>query len=287
MPRIIKFVFEGIPEESGFSIFDKDNSESTHDYRRIQPGNTSFEFTIPDEWGTPFRVLRMSHWWIPRGYMPIGVDEDIIVFNGGDYYADVNRDELNEELNRKSVEKLIHSVIVSNNLDGRQKFFVSLTSLQSYFEYLIYGMLVQSGHISKTRFNHLRHHEKRIPIAFSTLNTDFFTDQIEICPGKEKLGSIIPNQTRFELERIFNEIRKLRNKVVHSWGHKDVGQQAIVDIFRELGEDINLNESDDEFYRDASFVCIRLYARCSSIKNQLSLFNEKEIVRLEREARGY
>jgi hypothetical protein len=73
MPRIIKFNFEGIPEESGFSIFDKENIKNTQDYRKIQPGNTSFEFTLPDGWGTPFRVLRMAHWWIPRGYMPIDV----------------------------------------------------------------------------------------------------------------------------------------------------------------------------------------------------------------------
>jgi hypothetical protein len=156
MPRVVRFNFENIPVESNFAIFDKKNSESTKDFRKIPPGDTSFEFIIPDEWHTPFRVLRILGYWIPRSYMPIYDDEDVIEFNGGDYYSDINRNKLKEELNQRSVETLIHKIHGTPNLDGRQQFFISLIALQSYFEYLVYGMLVLSGHSSKTAFENFK-----------------------------------------------------------------------------------------------------------------------------------
>ena len=88
--------------------------------------------------------------------MPIYDDEDVIEFNGGDYYSDINRNKLKEELNQRSVETLIHKIHGTPNLDGRQQFFISLIALQSYFEYLVYGMLVLSGHSSKTAFENFK-----------------------------------------------------------------------------------------------------------------------------------
>ena len=79
----------------------------------------------------------------------------------------------------------------------------------------------------------------------------------------------------------------VRNKVVHRWGYKDLGQEKLQEIFSELGESINLNSSDEKFYSDACFVCLRLYAKTNVIGNQLLYFIEKEAVRAERESRGY
>lgn len=287
MTRIIKFNFENIPRESTFAVFDKDNNKN-NDYRTvIQPGNTCFEFTIPDEWHTPFRVLRTVGYSIPRSYLPINVNEDVIEFNGGDYYVDVDRDVLNEELNQRSVETLIHQIHGNDNLDGRQQFFISLIALQSYFEYLVYGMLVLSGHSSKTSFKSLGTHEYRTKEAFSVNNIEFFTNNIIICPGKENLGNIIPLALREEVEEIFNQIRTLRNKVVHGWGYKDIPCDKLRDMFSNVNEAIDTSLSDNAFYQRATSVLIRLYAKTSQIRNQLSLFNEKYVVNKEREERGY
>ena len=142
MPRNLKFNFVNIPKESSFGVFDKENSKPTMDFRKIQLGNSSFNLTIPDNWETPFRTLRTTGYWIPRSYMPIGEDEELIEFTGGDYYVDVDRTVLNEELNQRSVETLIHMIHGNKKMDGRQQFYISLLALQSYFEHLAYGMLV-------------------------------------------------------------------------------------------------------------------------------------------------
>lgn len=283
---MLKVSFKNIPSESKLAIFDKANTSSVSTWV-IEPGYTEIEFEIPNSWENPHKSLRTTGYFIPDSYAPIDRTKREIEITGGDYYVDVDRDVLNEELNQKSVETLIHSIFGNDGLDGRQKFFVSIISLQSYFEYLVYGMLVISGHMSKTQFNNLRTQSSRIPVAFSNQNTDFFSTQIEICPGKSGLGSDISQIIRDDSKNIFEEVGRIRNKVVHRWGYKDIGQHTLKDIFSSLREDINLNDSDDQFYSDACFVCVRLYARTSALGNQLSLFNEKEIVKAEREARGY
>ena len=50
----MKFKFEKIPEQTGFSVFDYENKEdglglSTH----IAVGNSELEFDIPDSWTKP------------------------------------------------------------------------------------------------------------------------------------------------------------------------------------------------------------------------------------------
>lgn len=116
-------------------------------------------------------------------------------------------------------------------------------------------------------------------------NTKFFTDNIS--PGKENQGSIMPLTSRREVENIFNEIRKLRNKVVHKWGYRDITRDELRDIFSNLNETIDTTLNDDDFYQRATFVLIRLYTKTSHISNQISLFNEKYVVNKEREERGY
>jgi len=135
-------------------------------------------------WKFPFLSIAVTKYYVPDYYREIKNEESEVEFTGADYYVDLDGDVLNEELNQTSVETLIQSVQASANLNGRQQFYISLLALQSYFEHLVYGMLVISGHLSKTRFQALNNHEDRTIEAFSSTNTSFFSDNIEIYPGK-------------------------------------------------------------------------------------------------------
>jgi hypothetical protein len=84
---------------------------------------------------------------------PIERSTKEVLITGGDYYLDAIREIANEEHNQKSVKELITTIYSNDVLSGRQKFYVSLLALQSHFEQLMYGMLVLSGHMSKTKFN--------------------------------------------------------------------------------------------------------------------------------------
>ena len=282
----MKIIFENIPVESKFAVFNKGNKGSSKVWV-IEPGSSELEAQIPQEWDLPYRNIRTIGYWIPDAYIPINKNDTEIIVTGADYYIDVDREAMNEELNQRSIETLIHVIHGNKHINSRQKFFISLVSLQSYFEHLVYGMLIQSGHISKTRFKDLQTHARRTPIAFSVDNTDFFSNNIEICPGKENLGATLLDDVKDELKNIFDKIRTLRNKVVHKWGYKDISQQEIKDTFALVGENIDLNDSDDIFYKNAAFIFVSLYARANPLNNQLSYFNEKEMVETERKARGY
>ena len=284
--RMIKISFKDIPRSTKIVIFDNED-KSLSKVWEIDQGDKEIEFDLPDSWSDPYRNILTTGYFIPDSYAPISNNENTFSICGSDYYADIDRRVQNEEQNKKSIEQLIHSIFANDSLSGRQKFFISLIALQSHFEYLIYGMLVLSGHISKTKFDNLSTQAARIPVAFSSHNTDFFSNQIEICPGKNNLGSEIQQTNRDNIEMIFEEVRKVRNKVVHRWGYKDLGQEKLRDIFSKLEEAINLNSSDDKFYLDACFVCVRLYAKTNVIGNQLLYFIEKEAVRAERKLRGY
>lgn len=286
MTRTIEFIFTDIPVESNFAVFDKEDSVNTKDSRKIPPGNTSFEFTIPDDWKNPHYSLRIAGYHIPRSFMAINDDEDIIKFDGGDYYIDF-REKLEVERNQTSIETLIHKIHGHKELDGRQQFYISLVALESYFEHLVYGMLVLSGHFIETQFDGLYSQYHRIDHAFSANNTAFFTDNITICPGKENLGHIMPIPQRGEVKNIFNEIRQLRNKVVHSWGYQSITRDELQEIFSRMNESIDTTLDDKEFYQSLSAVFIRLYARVNPIRNQVDLFNERYVVKKEREERGY
>lgn len=286
MDRIIKFSFKNIPTETGFSVFDKNNLKLSHD-RTINGSNEEFELIIPDNWENPFLSIAVTKYYIPENYRKIESDETEIIYTGGDYYVDLDREVLKEELNQTSVETLIHSIQASANLNGRQQFYISLLALQSYFEHLVYGMLVISGYISKTRFNGLNNHKNRTAEAFSTANTSFFNENIEICPGKDNLGMDIPMEFRNQVKAIMDEVRTLRNKVVHGWGVKDVSREKLSEIFGRLGETIVIVGDDETFYKQAAFIFVRLYAKTGSFRNQLSILNEKSIVQKERQNRGY
>jgi hypothetical protein len=97
----------------------------------------------------------------------------------------------------------------------------------------------------------------------------------------------IPNEFRIQVKNILDETRTLRNKVVHGWGIKDVSREKLGEIFGRLGETISLVDDDDRFYKQASFIFVKLYAKTGSFRNQLSILNERNIVEKERGNRGY
>ncbi len=282
----MKVRFEKIPCQIKFGFFDEGNRESLV-VQYIEPGDSEIEITIPSEWKSPYRVVSTTKYYVPRRREPIANTSQDMLVTGADFYADISREPENEAHNQTSVENLIVQIYGSDALSGRQKFYVSLVSLQSYYEHLVYGMLILSGYLSKTKYENLANHKQRTEAAFSKDNTDFFSTAIEIAPGKSNLGTHIDIGTRIEFKKIFDEVRSLRNKVVHRWGYKDVGRGKIVEIFEGLGENAGYHETDDSFYSAASFVFVRLYARVNAIKTQLSYFIEKEAVRAEREGRGY
>ncbi len=282
----MKIKFVNIPVESKFAVFNLEDKSSTMVFN-IEAGNSEINIEIPDDWDSPHRNFRSLNYYIPNQYIAIDKTNTVIEITGNDFFIDVNRETMNEELNQKSIETLIHTIFSNDSIDGRQKFFISLVSLQSYFEHLIYGMLVLSSHLSKSQFKNINSHPRRTDIAFSNENTDFFSNEIKICPGKENLGITIQSQVRTEFKNIFDEIRTLRNSVVHKWGYKDISQQELKDTFNRIGEQIDLNDSHDDFLTQAAFIFVRLYARVNPLNNQLSYFNEKEIVREERATRGY
>lgn len=252
----------------------------------IKCGDTKLEVNIPPEWNSPFRDIRSSEYFISNARIPIDKSNKELEITGESFYIDVSTVS-DETKNQQNIETLIHGIFGCDNLSGRQKFFVSLVSLQSYFEYLVYGMLITSKHITKSKFDKLNNHKFRTKEAFSNSNKKFFTDEVEIHQGKDSVKTDIASLQRDELEKIFIEVCALRNKIVHNWGTADIGKDVVKEIFFKLGENIDLNISSDQFYYNASYACIRLYAKSSSIKNQLSLFNEKKFVEFERKSRGY
>lgn len=282
----MKFRFENIPCPTKFLVFDLGVKETRQSWT-IAPGDSEIEVDIPDEWKKPSRLLSAKEYYFPNRLVEIASLQDEQLITGGEYYIDISRAAKDEEHNQRSVETLIQQIHGNKELSGRQKFYVSLVSLQSYFEHLVYGMLRLSGHLTKRQFDDLSTHKNRTNAAFSPNNTDFFSTTIEICPGKDGLGTDIPQTIRAETKKIFDETRTLRNKVVHKWGYKDVGRENLVEIFDRLGENPGYHEDDDSFYLSAAFIMVRLYARASAVKNQLSLFIEREAVRIEREERGY
>lgn len=284
-PIRMKVQFENIPCEIKFAIFDDKEKSKIW---TIEPGDTEFEYELSAGMKAPFRVIASPNGWrVLEGKVPIQNPTRNILITGADFYLDIDRQPVNEEQNQKNIEDLIVSIHRIDSLSGRKKFFVALVSLQSHFEFLVYGMLVLSGHLDKSKFTKLHTHKERTSEAFSKNNTAFFSNQIEIIPGKSIKMATIADETRRQIEVIFNEIRTLRNGVVHKWGYKDVGRDKVSEIFRKLNEDPGYQESDDEFYANAAWIFVRLYTRTNQINTQLKYFIQRTAVREDREERGY
>lgn len=122
------------------------------------------------------------------------------------------------------------------NANARQRFFLSLISLQSYFEYLTYAMLVLSEYMSEKDYNDLQDSSKHIDAVFlaeNILGNEFFAEEIIIHP-ENKIR--IPRITKSSIKSIrskFHTIRQLRNDVIHAWGYKDI---SLADLKKRLDE---------------------------------------------------
>ena len=281
----ILFRFKNIPCPSTFGIFDEADRTTVQTWE-INPGDSELAVDIPSTWQSPYRVIRAMRYFIPNSMEPIERSTKEVLITGGDYYLDAIREIANEEHNQKSVKELITTIYSNDALSGRQKFYVSLLALQSHFEQLTYGMLVLSGHMSKTKFDDKKA-EHLIKEAFAERNTFLQSGKIEICVGKSVLCERVTDKARGDLVNIFQEIRWLRNRVAHRWGYQDIGCDKILEIFRKVGESIDYYTTDEDFYNKAAFVFVRLYARASIIESRLALLIEREAIKLERAARGY
>ncbi len=270
-------------------VFDDANKGTTRGISfNVEVGDSDWSIEIPGEWESPYRTLASPvEYYVPDQRQAIDDVNQILAITGADFFLDVTRERGDEEQNQRSIEGLITAIGNNDSLSGRQKFYICLVSLQSWFEYIVHGMLVLSEHVSKTRFNALSTHEARTRVAFDSANTDFFSTAIQIAPGKGDLGSDISATQRAEMENIVNEVRALRNKVVHRWGYKDIGRERLTEMFQRMGENPIYDPDDDGWYAKAAFLFVRLYAKTNPLKNQLSLFVEREAVRAERAARGY
>jgi len=286
MTKQIEFSFINIPIETKIMIIDNDDKSNNH-HHEIPIGNSSFRFELSDTWSNPYYKVFPTKYFIPNSVVKIESTDTNFQLTGGDYYADLDRERLKEELNQVDVESLIHNVSGINQFSGRQKFYISLNSLQSYFEYLTYAMLVRSGKIGKRAYRALGSHENQTNEAFDLGNTSFFTDNIIITPGKPRAGTIIEIEFRDEVKNIFTEVRKLRNKVIHGWGDKDVDRQKLSDIFSNMNLVLQIPGDDETFYNSATQLLVTLYAKTGSFRNQALIFNEKFVVESERKKRGY
>lgn len=281
----MKFTFENIPEECRFTVFDYDNKDRTGKSWRILAGTSSFDYQIPSEWNNPYYSINTLTYYVPNQFEKLPQSRFLI--SGANFYLDITRNKPEAELNQESIEKLIYGIQQNANLDFRQKFYIALVSLQSYFEYLCYGMIVLSGYKTHREFEELKNSNNRINSGFSKSNTNFFTDKISICPGKESFGQLIKTDSRLELQGIFHMIRSMRNDVVHSWSYNNLSKEQLKKSFESVGEQVKLYLDIPEFYADVTQNFVRLYARVNYIRSQLLYFREKEYIKLERAERGY
>ncbi len=288
MTRTVKFRFESIPADSILRCSDA-RVASTVVRHQIAPGTSEHLIDIPLSWKSPTAKLMCREYYLPAASKwTLGPDTTEISVTGGDYYSDVTREDSPQQLNQADVEELIYKVVASN-LSGRQTFYTALVALESYFEYLVHCMLVLSGHQSQADYDNLKTQFNRTNEAFSQANQSFFVQEIAIAPGKVVAPRNITNEIRDEVQEILHVIRRLRNDIVHGWCMVDIDRQKLKDRIDSVGENLTIYyKTDEEFYKKEAFVFTRLYARVrNSIGTRVILFAEKEIIREERENRGY
>ena len=209
-----------------------------------------------------------------------------IEINGWMFYLDVCWiDPTSEELNLENIEKLIY--VSGQELSEKQKFFISIISLESYFEYIIYVMLVVSRNISKSKYDDLSTACSRSKEAFEN-NTAFFQTEISVHPW---LNIPVKNIEDGEKERIlwiFDKIRKLRNDIIHAWSFKDKTFEEIKESLIALGE-LNIVSNDtDIILRDARNLLVKWYAEIETIlRTRIRALEMRRLVNEELESRGF
>ena len=281
----MKFKFENIPELSKFVVFDFDQNRFAETYE-IPLGDKEIDFEIPSDWKRPHYTIKTVLYYIPDSYVPITDTRNPITISGADYYIDVTQDDAEVKQNWKSVEGLIFAINHSD-LEPRQKFFTSLLSLNSYFEYLVHAMLVLSGYISNNRFRDLGNHENRIAEGFSKDNTAFFAPAFDLCPGKSVEIAELPQNTRSNLMTVMNDVRKLRNDVAHKWGYRDVPEERIKSLFETAKIVLPPASNSDAFFEYAAQYFARIWTMVRNPLNMpYTLILEREAIRTERAERG-
>ena len=282
------FSFKNIPSSTTFCVFDADTKEKAH-IGEVQLGDSSMVISTPSSWTTPTRTLRSKEYFLPeafKGFTP----GSTVTFSGDDFYIDISQGETPPERNRKAVEALIHQSAHASLFDARQRFFASLIALQSYYEYLTFGMLVLSDQLTEKGYKKLYKHSVQTKQAFASTNTSFFATKIDICPGKSVTSMVTLKQAR-ELLPNFEEVRKLRNAVAHSWCYRDLPRHDIVDRLKKTQlplPPIQTNADDEAFYTSAQHCLLALYAAAeNTVGRQVKVFAERDWVRREREERGY
>lgn len=282
----MKFIFKDIPEPSKFALFDR-GQEGPVETFDIPVGDAAVDFDIPDDWQQPHYALRTLLYYISDAYVPITDTASPISISGADYYLDITRPDQEVEQNWKSVENLVVA-INGSDLDPRQKFFTGLLSLNSYFEFVVHAMLVQSGHISYRKFKELQNHKNRIEAAFKEDNTSFFATKFEVCPGKSVQTNEVSPETRTFLAAVMNDVRKMRNDVAHKWGYRDVPEERIKELFETARVNLPYAPDAEAFFEIAAQLLTAIWAK---IKNPLDLryklIAEREAIRADRVERGY
>ena len=287
MTNRITIELRNIPENAKFGIFDEDDRSPRKKVKvwEVGAGDTDLTFDMPNDWTKPKARLRTRNYYSPVDIFD--VTGSIIQMSGADFYIDVGEDTEEGRINQKEIETLIHGISASENLSERQKFYVSLASLQSYFEYLVYGMLVLSECKTESEHKKLYSHQARSQVAFDKANTNFREPVVTIAPGKSIERSLDENGLA-EQETNFENVRTMRNQVLHSWFHRKVTRQKITQYLANCGEVLGEHLSEEDFYKQATHSLIRLYAKAyNTIGGKVLHFEEKVRVQAERANRGY
>ena len=282
----MKFVFEKIPVEVRWGVFD--DAERTKCKRgKAGPGDSSIEIDVPDDYAEPFINVRCADGYtlLPDQRRALISADEVVVVDGSLFYADVDRQKHPYELNHDATKNLITG---AQGLAGRARFFAALVALETHLEHLTFAMLVLSGHRTDAQFGRLNTQQDRTVEAFDGSNTAFFDDPVSLPGGRTiPIGEILP-ATRDEMRVIFDEVRKLRNNIVHAWTYKHPERSDLANRFQTMGEQLQTHhDTDDDFFEHATTVLVRLFARVNPLDGRASVFRERAIVEEERRNRGY
>ena len=280
----MKFSFKNIPVEVRWALFD-DADRTVTKSGLAASGDSVVEVDVPNEFAKPFVNVRCAGGYVIRPDQRralIGPSETIEV-DGSMFYLDDRMAE-SYELNHEATK----SLITARHLSGRARFFAALVALETHLEYLTFAMLVLSGHLSMRKFKDLKTQKRRIAAAFDPSNTAFFDDPVSM-PGNRtiEMGAIsIANRDLMRV--IFDEVRTLRNNVVHAWTYRHPERADIAMRFQSMGQQLLTNhEADDEFFDHATDILVSVFTRVNLLDSRASLFRERRIVEDERQVRGY
>ena len=228
----MKFEFQGLPVEVTWCVFDEEAPEKRQ-VGKAQPGDSVIQVTVPSSYGEPFVSVRCADGYTIRPDQRRALSDvtETVEVDGSIFYLDVDRTKHPYELNHEATKKLVTGAA---GLTGRGRFFTALVALETHLEYLTFAMLVLSGHRSNSQFKGLNKQQNRAIEAFDSSNSAFFGDPV-LMPGDRELTiGEIPGDSLRRMQVIFDEVRKLRNKVVHEWTYKHPDRSDLARRFLDL-----------------------------------------------------